>query len=75
MNADAAATELGFPVAVKIVSPDIEHKCDMGGVALGLLAGSQLRGCAYPVGRTRSGVVPASRSAVNETSVYSLDSA
>lgn len=28
------ATELGFPVALKILSPDISHKSDVGGVAL-----------------------------------------
>jgi len=32
----AAADELGYPVALKIVSPDILHKSDAGGVALGL---------------------------------------
>ena len=31
-----AAEELGYPVALKIVSPDIGHKSDAGGVALGL---------------------------------------
>jgi acyl-CoA synthetase (NDP forming) len=31
-----AATELGFPVAMKIVSPDIRHKTEVGGVVLGL---------------------------------------
>jgi acetyltransferase len=31
-----AAREIGRPVAVKIVSPDILHKSDMGGVALDL---------------------------------------
>jgi acetyltransferase len=31
-----AARELGFPVAVKIVSPDISHKSDVGGVALNI---------------------------------------
>ncbi|MBK7251453.1 MAG: bifunctional acetate--CoA ligase family protein/GNAT family N-acetyltransferase [Gammaproteobacteria bacterium] len=29
-----AARELGFPVALKILSPDITHKSDVGGVAL-----------------------------------------
>lgn len=30
----AAATEMGFPVAMKIVSGDIQHKSDIGGVVL-----------------------------------------
>lgn len=34
--AAAAADRLGYPVAVKIASPDISHKSDVGGVALGL---------------------------------------
>ncbi len=35
-EAAAAAERIGFPVAVKIVSPDITHKTEVGGVALGL---------------------------------------
>ncbi len=34
--AGEAATRIGFPVAIKIVSPDIIHKTDVGGVQLGL---------------------------------------
>jgi acetyl coenzyme A synthetase (ADP forming)-like protein len=30
------AAELGFPIVMKIVSPDITHKTDVGGVVLGL---------------------------------------
>jgi acetyltransferase len=30
------AVEIGFPVAIKILSPDITHKSDVGGVVLGL---------------------------------------
>ena len=35
-QAVAAAREIGFPVVLKIVSPDISHKTDVGGVAVGL---------------------------------------
>jgi acetyltransferase len=34
--AAAAASAIGFPVALKIRSPDITHKSDLGGVALNL---------------------------------------
>jgi len=32
------ADELGYPIVVKIVSPDISHKSDVGGVRLGLMS-------------------------------------
>ena len=35
-EAARVADELGYPVALKILSPDITHKSDVGGVALGL---------------------------------------
>lgn len=35
-EAASIAKEIGFPVALKIVSPDIIHKSDIGGVKLGL---------------------------------------
>lgn len=35
-EAVAAAREIGFPVALKILSPDISHKSDVGGVVLDL---------------------------------------
>lgn len=35
-EAIALAREIGFPAALKIVSPDIVHKSDIGGVMLGL---------------------------------------
>jgi len=34
--AAAAAEDLGCPLAMKVVSPDVLHKSDVGGVALGL---------------------------------------
>ncbi|MFC5478422.1 bifunctional acetate--CoA ligase family protein/GNAT family N-acetyltransferase [Massilia suwonensis] len=35
-DALAAAARIGYPVALKILSPDISHKSDVGGVALDL---------------------------------------
>jgi acetyltransferase len=35
-QAVAAAREIGFPVAVKVASPQVNHKSDVGGVALDL---------------------------------------
>jgi acetyltransferase len=37
------AQELGFPVAMKIDSPDITHKTDVGGVRLGIQDGREVR--------------------------------
>lgn len=37
-EAAAAAVRIGFPVAVKILSRDISHKSDVGGVALDLVS-------------------------------------
>ncbi len=37
------AAQIGFPVALKIVSPQISHKSDVGGVMLGLQSEEQVR--------------------------------
>ena len=42
-EAAALATETGFPVVLKIVSPDIIHKTDVGGVELGLDSADSVR--------------------------------
>jgi acetyltransferase len=65
-EAEVIAGRLGYPVAIKIVSPDISHKMEVGGVILGIDSGDELRG-AYgkliekvernaPTARLRSGV-------------------
>ena len=45
-NADEAvelAAEIGYPVVMKIASPDILHKTDVGGVKVGLESADQVR--------------------------------
>ncbi len=42
-DAIAAANRIGYPVAVKIESPDILHKTEAGGVALGLMDDRSVR--------------------------------
>jgi acetyltransferase len=37
------AQEIGYPVAMKLDSPDITHKTDVGGVRLGLASGREVR--------------------------------
>ncbi|THU05426.1 bifunctional acetate--CoA ligase family protein/GNAT family N-acetyltransferase [Lampropedia puyangensis] len=37
------ASQLGFPVALKIDSPDISHKSDVGGVALNVMSATAVR--------------------------------
>jgi acyl-CoA synthetase (NDP forming) len=46
-DAVQAADRLGYPVALKVVSPDIPHKAAVGGLALGLAHAEELR-AAYP---------------------------
>jgi acetyltransferase len=43
MEAMLLAQQLGFPVAMKINSPDITHKSDVNGVRLGLSSGQAVR--------------------------------
>ena len=45
-QAASIAQELGFPVALKIVSPDITHKSDVNGVALNLGTSDGVRNAA-----------------------------
>jgi acetyltransferase len=45
-EAGAVATSLGFPVAIKVQSPDISHKTDAGGVRLNLGSAEEVRAAA-----------------------------
>jgi acetyltransferase len=45
-EAAKVADDLGYPVAVKILSPDITHKSDVGGVTLNLTSSYAVRGAA-----------------------------
>ena len=42
-EAETAAAKLGYPVVMKVVSPDIQHKSDIGGVKLNLTSESAVR--------------------------------
>jgi acetyltransferase len=42
-EAALAASRIGFPVAMKVVSPDITHKTDVGGVRLGIGTPDEVR--------------------------------
>ncbi len=53
-QAIATSKQMGFPVALKIMSPDIIHKSDSGGVKLGLANAAQ-------VGRAYAEIVAAAR--------------
>ena len=45
------AHEIGFPVALKILSPQVTHKSDVGGVALHLRSASDVRSAAEAIAR------------------------
>jgi acetate---CoA ligase (ADP-forming) len=59
-EAVSAAQRLGMPVAVKIVSPDITHKSDIGGVALGLGSADEVS-AGYERVVAAAGAVPGAR--------------
>ncbi|MDB5941239.1 MAG: family N-acetyltransferase [Ramlibacter sp.] len=53
-GAVALAATIGFPVALKVISPQVIHKSDVGGVALGLETAADVRDAAVKM-RTRVG--------------------
>ncbi len=60
-DAVQAAEEIGFPVVMKILSPDILHKSEIGGVLLGIASAAAVRtGFATLLDRARA-AAPAAR--------------
>lgn len=58
-EAAAAAESFGFPVVVKLAADEVEHKSDIGGVALHLNSGDEVRAAfsAVTAAGARAGVV------------------
>lgn len=55
------AAQIGFPVAVKVVSPDILHKTEVGGVALGLASAEAVEDTVARMAQTIPAYAPAAR--------------
>ncbi len=55
-EAAAAANRFGLPVAIKIVSPDIVHKSDVGGVRLNLANGRAVKAAARGILKSAAAV-------------------
>ena len=60
-EAAQAATAIGFPVAIKVKSPDIQHKSDVGGVKLHLLDASAVEQAATAMLRDIAAKAPAAK--------------
>jgi acetyltransferase len=56
-----SAQEIGFPVAVKILSPDINHKSDVGGVVLDLETPEAVHTAAQAMHQRLSALQPGAR--------------
>jgi succinyl-CoA synthetase beta subunit len=60
-EAAAHATRIGFPVAVKIVSPQASHKTEVGGVMLGLTDAAAVRAAAEAMAARLAALDPRAR--------------
>jgi len=61
LEAQQIALDLGFPVALKILSPDITHKSDVGGVVLDLETPAQVQAAAEAMLRRLAQAQPQAR--------------
>jgi acetyltransferase len=57
-EAVAAASRIGYPVVLKVASPEISHKTDVGGVAIGLADVAALRAAWERMGRSVRAAAP-----------------
>jgi acyl-CoA synthetase (NDP forming) len=69
-DAVTAAGEIGYPVVLKIMSPDISHKSDVGGVALNLADAAAVRAAFENMTRQVKAAQPAAR--INGVSVQNM---
>ncbi|MGH7615944.1 MAG: acetate--CoA ligase family protein [Gemmatimonadaceae bacterium] len=60
-EAAARAAELGYPVVVKIVSPDVVHKTDIGGVRLGVASEPEVRAACREMLARVAATIPTAR--------------
>jgi acyl-CoA synthetase (NDP forming) len=60
-SAAAAAARIGFPVALKLVSPDVLHKSEIGGVRLGLADAAAVRAAFATILGNAAAHAPAAR--------------
>jgi len=60
-NAVAAAERVGYPVVLKVDSPDLTHKSDIGGVALDLTGADQVRTACERILKTAAAAEPQAR--------------
>jgi acetate---CoA ligase (ADP-forming) len=61
VEAVRAGAEMGYPVVAKIVSPDIAHKAQVGGVCLGLRTPAEMEEAFTSIVRAVSAAVPTAR--------------
>jgi acetyltransferase len=61
VEAREMALQIGFPVAVKVLSPDISHKTEVGGVALDLTTAQEVEAAAMAIGQRLQRLRPAAR--------------
>jgi len=56
-----ACNKIGYPVVMKIVSPDIAHKTDVGGVVVGVKDEDEVREAFFRIMTSCKGNVPSAR--------------